>query len=182
VNGVIVDDLKLLLQDIPEGHSGIERTVPAEALDLEGWVPAGSPVRLTLEADRRGQQITFRGRVTARSRTACARCSEDAELDLEADLILLADRRGSDSARDEATLEQDGSVLYHEGVELDLGPPVREALILEVPQVVLCRPDCLGLCPHCGENRNETACRCTPKSGDPRWEALKSLKDSSNQE
>jgi uncharacterized protein len=80
---------------------------------------------------------------------------------------------------EQAAMEQEGSILYHDGLELDLGETIREAVILEIPQVVLCRPDCRGLCPGCGSDLNEGACKCTPEGGDPRWDALKHLKDSS---
>ena len=40
------------------------------------------------------------------------------------------------------------------------------------PDRSLCQPACKGLCPHCGENRNETNCTCESKSADPRWSAL----------
>jgi uncharacterized protein len=92
---------------------------------------------------------------------------------------MYSDRRGLDDPRDEVALEQDGSVHYHDGSELDLAAPIREAIILEVPQLILCRPDCRGLCPTCGTDRNEATCSCAPEGGDPRWEALKRLRGSS---
>ena len=48
------------------------------------------------------------------------------------------------------------------GGQLDLRPATRELVLLDAPSTPLCRPDCAGLCPYCGGNRNEVACDCTP--------------------
>jgi len=58
---------------------------------------------------------------------------------------------------------------------LDLGPLVRDALVLELPLAPLCREDCAGLCPQCGANRNEGACGCVAPR-DPRWANLDVLR------
>jgi uncharacterized protein len=59
--------------------------------------------------------------------------------------------------------------------ELDLGPMVRDALVLELPLAPLCRDDCRGLCPHCGTDLNHETCSCvTPR--DPRWANLDVLR------
>jgi uncharacterized protein len=59
--------------------------------------------------------------------------------------------------------------------EVDLEPLVRDAVLLELPRAPLCRPNCLGLCPTCGANRNEEACGCEAPR-DPRWGALDVLR------
>jgi len=56
---------------------------------------------------------------------------------------------------------------------LDLAPLLREEAILALPIGVLCRPDCAGLCPECGQNLNEGTCDCKPNV-DPRMESLRS--------
>lgn len=58
---------------------------------------------------------------------------------------------------------------------LDLGPMLREAVALELPLAPLCRDDCLGLCPHCGVDRNHESCRCVAPR-DPRWANLDVLR------
>ena len=58
---------------------------------------------------------------------------------------------------------------------LDLSPVLREYLLLDVPLQPLCRPDCQGLCPECGNNRNETACNHPAAEVDPRLSALRAL-------
>jgi len=59
--------------------------------------------------------------------------------------------------------------------DIDLGPLVRDALVLELPMAPLCRQDCAGLCPQCGANLNEGACGCVAPR-DPRWANLDVLR------
>jgi uncharacterized protein len=61
-------------------------------------------------------------------------------------------------------------------VEFDLGPYVREALLLTAPDTPHCREDCRGLCAHCGVDLNEEPCRCEGREPDSRWEGLKRFK------
>jgi len=62
-----------------------------------------------------------------------------------------------------------------DGDELDLEPLARDAVMLDLPLAPLCSPDCLGLCPRCGQNWNVSSCACPPV-GDPRWGALDALR------
>jgi uncharacterized protein len=62
------------------------------------------------------------------------------------------------------------------GEQLDLTPMVRELALLEAPTSPLCRPDCQGLCPHCGTDLNEGKCDCEePRQPSP-WDVLDQLK------
>jgi uncharacterized protein len=61
---------------------------------------------------------------------------------------------------------------------LDLAAWARDALVLAVPAQIVCREDCLGLCPVCGENLNEADPQAHrhEDAGDPRWAKLRDLK------
>ncbi len=63
--------------------------------------------------------------------------------------------------------------LRHDSVDLEL--VAREAILLDLPLAPLCGDECLGLCPTCGVDRNETSCDCTPPAADQRWSALDGL-------
>jgi uncharacterized protein len=65
---------------------------------------------------------------------------------------------------------------YYQGDSLLLEDVLREQVLLSLPVRTLCKPDCKGLCPRCGENRNSTACTCEEGPADPRWEALAGLR------
>jgi uncharacterized protein len=60
---------------------------------------------------------------------------------------------------------------------LDLAPLVRDEVFIALSSGVLCRLDCAGLCPHCGQNLNDTTCDCASDAIDPRFAQLKELLD-----
>ena len=59
---------------------------------------------------------------------------------------------------------------------IDITEDVRQTILLAVPLKLLCREDCLGLCPACGANWNSTACSCREDLADSRWDALRNLR------
>ncbi len=66
---------------------------------------------------------------------------------------------------------------YVANERLDVGAWVRDALALELPEQVLCRPECAGLCPACGKDLNVEPHEHTEREPDPRWAALGELRD-----
>jgi uncharacterized protein len=82
----------------------------------------------------------------------------------------------SEQAAGEQLIEEDVSLSFYQGDEVDLAPLLREAMILSLPTVPLCSDECRGLCPHCGANRNVGRCGCHDDWVDPRLAVLRSLK------
>jgi len=64
-----------------------------------------------------------------------------------------------------------------DGDRLDLEPMARDAVLLELPLAPLCSPECQGLCPTCGADRNQGDCGCAPQKVDDRWAALDALRE-----
>jgi uncharacterized protein len=60
---------------------------------------------------------------------------------------------------------------------LQLSAWARDAVALELPEQILCREDCAGLCPVCGKDLNEEPHEHLERLTDPRWEALEELRD-----
>jgi uncharacterized metal-binding protein YceD (DUF177 family) len=84
--------------------------------------------------------------------------------------------RTSAKAIEHELLEDDLSVLVLGEEVLDTRTILLEQLQLNIPMKPLCRPDCRGLCPNCGADRNRPgACSCAAPAGDPRWAALASI-------
>jgi uncharacterized protein len=71
--------------------------------------------------------------------------------------------------------EEPTAFLIDEHHILDLSEAVRQALLLAEPMQPLCRPDCAGLCPTCGRDRNLGPCDCSAEPFDARWNALAGL-------
>jgi uncharacterized protein len=65
---------------------------------------------------------------------------------------------------------------YVDGDELDLRAWAHDAYALALPAQVLCRPDCLGLCPECGANLNADPEHAHEAAPDPRWAKLRELR------
>jgi len=64
---------------------------------------------------------------------------------------------------------------------LDLTEALRQYALIEEPAKPLCRPDCRGLCPGCGQNLNQGPCRCVPEE-DSRWAELSKLRKMLNRQ
>lgn len=78
--------------------------------------------------------------------------------------------------------EEDFTTQFFSGEEIDLAPLLREMVILAIPIKPLCKPDCRGLCPVCGADRNHERCEHTQENEptDPRWEGLRELRKNRN--
>jgi uncharacterized protein len=127
-------------------------------------VPPDSPVHVRLHLERVSEGVVVRGEIDAEWRGVCSRC-----------LAPVSDR--TEVHVDELFEPEpiDGETYLLGAEVLDLEPLVRDALVLELPAAPLCDPDCRGLCPNCGTDRNTSSCDCEPAEGDPRWAALRSL-------
>ncbi len=150
-------------------HPGAARTVHVDervpGLHTElADVPEGAPLEgeLTLESVIEG--IYVHGSVAGRFAMRCARCLREFE-------------REFDVAMDEMFAREPGpddDYALGSDLTLDPEPMLRDAVVLEMPFSPLCRPDCLGLCPICGGDRNLGECP-GHQATDPRWAALEGL-------
>ncbi|MGB5660320.1 MAG: DUF177 domain-containing protein [Thermoanaerobaculia bacterium] len=118
------------------------------------------------------------GRLEYEQTVTCGRCLEPLVLPVESDVRLRLVTTAPAAAEGEIELtEDDLETVYVEGEEMDTLQLVREQLLLNIPMRSLCSEECLGLCPTCGANRNCESCGCDQVEVDPRWEALKNLRD-----
>ena len=124
------------------------------------------------------QDIRLRGRVAATIEMACARCLEPVTQDVKREFELLYRPLGTDAGRDELSVtDAEAEIGYYQGEGVLLEDVLREQVLLALPLKVTCREECKGLCPHCGTNLNEAQCSCEVPMEDPRWQALKDLRD-----
>jgi uncharacterized protein len=145
------------------------------------------PVRFTGTLTRAGDRFHLRGRILATLQLACGRCLAPfpKPVDTTVDLTYVPDRqpvgtpakdKGHGGADEEVELQDEdlNTAYYHDHV-LDLGEMLREQFYLSLPMQPLCRPDCQGLCPSCGIDRNVDTCQCHTDWVDPRLSGLKAL-------
>ncbi len=168
----------------------LNESIPPAAIDYAPDVRQTGPLHLTGTADRiaehRGPRdivddIRLRAHVTADLELLCARCLTPIPhpVDEHFDLIFRPSAADADS-HERAISEAETEIGYYEREGLRLEDVVREQVLLSLPDRSLCRPDCKGLCPHCGENRNETNCTCASAQPDARWSALAALRPNGN--
>jgi uncharacterized protein len=128
--------------------------------------PDPVPARLDVSRTASGHalRLSFAGEITG----PCMRCLADAAVAVE------VEAREVDQPVSED--EELRSPYVHEGV-LDIGAWAHDALALALPQQLLCRPDCAGLCPVCGESLNDVPAGAHdhPREPDPRWAKLREL-------
>lgn len=119
-------------------------------------LPAG--IDYEVELSNTGEGILLRGKARCSATTECARCLEEATLSVEGDVecyyVLSNHQIEGDSLSDEFVL------IGPEG-RVDMTAPILAAIIYELPQVILCKNDCAGLCSKCGMNLNEGTCTCS---------------------
>lgn len=121
-------------------------------------------------------EIRLQGSWTVEVETECERCLEPAVFPVARSFDLFYRPQEEVTGHGELALKEgEVEIAFHDGEGLDLKEVLREQVLLALPMQRLCREDCLGLCPHCGANRNVLACSCTPEVLDERWAALRRL-------
>jgi uncharacterized protein len=155
-------------------HSGegrrIDTHVTVDPLDFGGqrYHTGEHEVPVRLDVSRTMDGFALRLRFAVRLDGPCMRCLEPAAREIEVDAREV-DQPGSDD--DELTSP------YMNRDELDLRSWSRDALALALPAQIVCRDECLGLCPLCGENLNDAGADHRHESEpDPRWAKLRELK------
>jgi uncharacterized protein len=99
------------------------------------------------------------------------------EIPLAAEFDLIFRPVEADSEATERSITApETEIGYYQRDSLLLEDVLREQVLLSLPVRTLCKPDCKGLCPRCGENRNSQDCSCDEGANDPRWEALSGLR------
>jgi uncharacterized protein len=64
---------------------------------------------------------------------------------------------------------------FYENGGMELEDILREQVLLALPMQRVCSENCKGICPVCGQNRNEAACDCKVQSGAAHWHALRDI-------
>jgi len=130
-------------------------------------VPAEAPAELII--DRASGGDVFRLRFRTRLHGPCVRCLEDAVADIG------VDSQEYHSTGDGADEQLRSAYVVEDRLELSVW--ARDAIALELPEQILCRPDCAGLCPVCGANLNSEPHEHPDEQTDPRWDTLAELRD-----
>lgn len=121
------------------------------------------PIRLQLESVNGG--IAVRGELSLEWSDQCSRCLKPVHGVVTATVNELYQQ-----------LVTDPDAYEIVGEQLDLSPMVREVLLLELPTLPICAPECPGLCTVCGADLAVSPCNCAPIEKSSPWDALDALK------
>jgi uncharacterized protein len=166
-------------KDIGEGGTDVrvavsEAWLAAECPDASlGLTKAGLCLEGRLEAA--GDGYLLRGALRGELLVPCARCLEPAPVVVDAPIAVSFVEAGPE-AGDGDEDSQDDVVTFERGT-IDVGVPIRDEVLLMLPMSPVCRPDCAGICPTCGRNRNLTPCDCNRQADEgSKFSALAKIK------
>ena len=144
-----------------------------KSFDLpNGSFPIAEQSPLDLTVTNKGNKVLrLQGSMTAQVLIPCDRCLEQVNRPLEISFDIEADMKLSDEERTNAMDESD----FIHGYNLDVDKLVCGEALLVWPMKVLCKEDCRGLCPVCGQNLNLKTCACDRTDLDPRMAKIRDI-------
>jgi uncharacterized protein len=159
-------DATQLLREPAGTHTDIELDLGHQRLSDDLSVNAVKG-RLTLW--RTEKEVLVRGTLFVDIDLECGRCLSPTPTTLPIEVEERFRPASADIQPDEQVFPIDADN------QLDLRPALQDLTVLSVPMHVVCRPDCAGLCPVCGQDLNKGSCDCETQEIDPRLVALKAL-------
>ena len=171
--------------DLEKEPLELDEALPAAAMEYTPDVRQVGPLAVKGHADllveHRGSRefvadIRLRAAYSGDFELLCARCVEPVPERLSGEFDLIFRPEDVDADQGERSIsEEETEIGYYAEGGLVLEDVLREQVLLSLPSRTLCRPDCKGLCQHCGQNLNQGSCRCDEVSVDPRWNPLAGL-------
>jgi uncharacterized protein len=156
---------------VPGGGTRLEPLVEPGEVELGGQVYAGAdrPVQARLDVSRTASGYAFRLRFGVELSGPCVSCLEPARRQIDVDLREVHQAGSGDDELESPYMEDEHVLL--------LADWAHDALVLSTPTRFLCRDDCAGLCPVCGESLNdaEIGAHDHEPEPDPRWAKLREL-------
>ena len=129
-----------------------------------------SPVQVSIHHEK-DQVITVAGQCRVSLRMNCARCLKPVRKDLELAFEHRVDVLHPGADEDELEM----SLCIRDGKMLDVDQLVHNEILINLPIRVLCKEDCKGICPVCGQDLNDGECSCDQGPSDPRMAAFQEI-------
>lgn len=153
-----------------EANLGTSREMELDYPSVEIEDVTLTPLKGSFQVIRSSKGLYISGELYSSIETECARCLDSVNSSITIKMDDLFYYPANTAPPGDFGVGEDGFV--------DLNPLVRQLSLLEIPLKPFCRPDCEGLCVHCGKNLNFDACECESDNIDPRLESLRSLLES----
>jgi uncharacterized protein len=164
-----IDLRRLRLRPGEVRHERVDVVLDPFVLGGQRYEATPPEVPADLEITQASGATVFDLRIHARLSGPCMRCLGHSEVEIDAAARELHDPQAprNDELRSDYVIED----------RLEVGVWARDVIALELPDQILCRPDCAGLCPVCGKDLNAEPHEHAEVELDPRWSALEELRD-----
>ena len=169
--------MRIELASLESGNGRFAHSYEEGELVLgEDRVRLVQPPTVSGELRREDRRVQVMGRLVARVEAECDRCLKFIELPVDSSFKIEYVTREDYQAQQAVELtEDDLDLTVFDGEVIDIDALVVEETLLAVPDHILCKDDCKGICPECGKDRNSVDCDCETAETDPRWSGLKEL-------
>jgi uncharacterized protein len=157
---------KLRLRSGDQAREDVGIELEPLLLGGQAYEPQPNPVSAELTVTRASSGTVLELAFDVSLEGPCFRCLTEAELPVSLRL------REYEATKPEGDEEQ---TEYLDDDRLDLSAWAHDAIALALPDKILCRPDCAGLCPVCGKDLNAEPHEHVEERTDPRWAKLSEL-------
>src|SRR5205807_5437131 len=162
-------DLRTLrIRSGDQAREHIEIELEPLVLGGQTYEPRPNPAPAELSVTRASSGTVLELALDVSLEGPCFRCLADAELPLS---LRLREYEATKPESDEERTE------YLVDDRLDLSAWAHDSIALALPDKILCRPDCAGLCPVCGKDLNGEPHTHEEEARDSRWSALEELRE-----
>lgn len=169
--------MKIQVLGLSEGLHDYAFDMPSADLGLSEEFSGNANVRVSL--DRTPTEILLSAELSATVNLECDRCTSPFQTTLQPEYRMVYVWDGEDTS----LLDPSEMQVISPGLSvIDITDDVRQTLLLALPFKRVCGEQCKGLCPHCGKNLNDGPCGCREAADDSRWDKLRKLRISRNDE
>ncbi|MEN3185826.1 MAG: DUF177 domain-containing protein [Atribacterota bacterium] len=176
--------MQLYLGEVKKSVGNRWRDVLQESPEALWWegekILFAQPITVEVQLTNCGSEILVEGTLTTVLVLDCSRCLEPFLYAMRVDfnLELRNVNRLNRPSDLEAEAEETDEIKYfcEHDTYVDITKDLEELILVNLPMKPLCCPECLGICPVCGVNRNQTRCDCEADDVDPRLAILKTWK------
>lgn len=159
---------KLRIRSGDQARESVQIELEPLVLAGQEYEPRPNPAPAELAVTRASSGTVLELSLDVSLAGPCFRCLQDADLALQ---LRLREYQATKPEDDDERTE------YLVDDRLDLSAWARDAIALALPDQILCRDDCAGLCPVCGKDLNAEPHEHADERLDPRWEALSRLRE-----
>ena len=165
------------IHDLELHKIDFEESLPPGRIDCGPGIRQVGELVVRGSAELLASEIHLVGSLQTEVERACDRCLEPTRRKAEMDFDLFYSPMQTIAKSEDVEMTPDDlGIGFYEGDGLLLEDAIQEQVLLALPMKNVCRPDCAGLCPQCGQNRNLAECGCRLPVKYLRWTPLEKLK------